>query len=296
MSLLCPEVFLLSLSLDDDKHFIFSLQDFLWNVEYDFATLDVNKTCLKCIFYSSLLVLRRQKYGATVSVSLHILRLGHRWSEYWRNQSVKCSVGEHLGFLWFRNQRYLWIYFFFILFLASEQVSVSVDGIVMAEERQGCNWKGHTQGVRGDTEKSISLHFHSIHMPNSVFRLTGFKCVQHAFWAGGKKGRRTSSPFPLIILDSLIFFLHKQKGFILGTSSFCWQFLMKTSFAFILLHLSKDRMHSSLSVAQSSDEAETGVWRVQDGWVLLAKYCLWVLQSNRGENKSCEWMGHRTCF
>lgn len=100
MSLLCPEVFLLSLSLDDDKHFIFSLQDFLWNVEYDFATLDVNKTCLKCIFYSSLLVLRRQKYGATVSVSLHILRLGHRWSEYWRNQSVKCSVGEHLGFLW----------------------------------------------------------------------------------------------------------------------------------------------------------------------------------------------------
>lgn len=38
MSLLCPEVFLLSLSLDDDKHFIFSLQDFLWNVEYDFAT------------------------------------------------------------------------------------------------------------------------------------------------------------------------------------------------------------------------------------------------------------------
>lgn len=28
---------------------------------------------------------------------------------------------------------------FFILFLASEQVSVSVDGIVMAEKRQGCN-------------------------------------------------------------------------------------------------------------------------------------------------------------
>lgn len=65
---------------------------------------------------------------------------------------------------------------------------------------------------------------------------------------------------------------------------------MKTSFAFILLHLSKDRMHSSLSVAQSSDEAETGVWRVQDGWVLLAKYCLWVLQSNRGEIKAVnEW-------
>lgn len=221
------------------------------------------------------------------------------WAQMeWILKKPKCEVLSWWAswFLMVQKPTLFMDLLFFILFLASEQVSVSVDGIVMAEKRQGCNWKGHTQGVRGDTEKSISLHFHSIHMPNSVFRLTGFKCVQHAFWAGGKRGRGTSSPFPLIILDSLIFFLHKQKGFILGTSSFCWQFLMKTSFAFILLHLSKDRMHSSLSVAQSSDEAETGVWRVQDGWVLLAKYCLWVLQSNRGENKSWEWMGHRTCF
>lgn len=42
-------------------------------MEFDFATLDVNKICLKCIFYSTCLVLRMQKYGATVGVSLHIL-------------------------------------------------------------------------------------------------------------------------------------------------------------------------------------------------------------------------------
>lgn len=42
-------------------------------MEFDFATLDVNKICLKCIFYSTWLVLRMQKYGATVGVSLHIL-------------------------------------------------------------------------------------------------------------------------------------------------------------------------------------------------------------------------------
>lgn len=58
---------------------------------------------------------------------------------YWRNQSVKYSVGEHLSFLCFRDQRYLWVAFF----APSEQVPISIDGIVMAVERWGFNWKGH---------------------------------------------------------------------------------------------------------------------------------------------------------
>lgn len=50
---------------------------------------------------------------------------------YRRNQSVKCSVSVLFGFfLCFRDQRYLWMDFF----APSEQVSVSVDGIMMALE------------------------------------------------------------------------------------------------------------------------------------------------------------------
>lgn len=146
-------------------------------------------------------------------------------------------------------------FFFFLLFLApSEQVSVSTDGIVMAEERQGSNWKGHAQGVRGDTEKSISLHFHSIHMPNSVFRLTGYQCLQHAFWAGGKKGKKNQFPISLNYTRFSDTFFANKKVLSWEHPHFAWQFLVKSSFAFILLHLTKDRMHSSLSVAQSSDK------------------------------------------
>lgn len=80
---------------------------------FDFVTLDVNKICLKCIFNSARLVLRMQKYGVTVSVPLHIPRCKNAspWAQMEcteETKSAKCSVGEHLGFLCFRDQHYLW--------------------------------------------------------------------------------------------------------------------------------------------------------------------------------------------
>lgn len=122
------------------------------------------------------------------------------WAQMeWILKKPKCEVLSWWAswFLMVQKPTLFMDLLFFILFLASEQVSVSVDGIVMAEERQGCNWKGHTQGVRGDTEKSISLHFHSIHMPNSVFRLTGFNMCPTCFLGWWEKGKRNQFPISL---------------------------------------------------------------------------------------------------
>ncbi len=142
----------------------------------------------------------------------------------------------------------------FFFFAPSEQVSLSIGGIMMAVARWGFNWQEHAQGVRGDTSKSFSLRLHSFHIPRSLFQLTGFHFFLHAFYAARKIGEKHTflpqfSPFPLMMVDKLTFSLKWQtKGIY---PHFAWQPLTESSFAFILLLLAKDRLRSSLSVSKS---------------------------------------------
>lgn len=131
------------------------------------ATLDVNKICLICIFYSARLVLRMQKYGATVSGSLHILHWKNTlpWAQMECTEETKVWSAQLVSILVSYGQRPTlfmdWLFFFFFFCTIT-----SIDGIMMAVGRWGFNWKGHAQGVRGDTSKSISL-------PRSLFQLNG---------------------------------------------------------------------------------------------------------------------------
>lgn len=139
---------------------------------FHFAAFGVNKICLKCIFYSSWLVMRMQKYGATVSITAYRIfciertpRLGHRWSV---PKKPKCEVFSWWAswLLMVRDQPYLWIDFF-------EEVSASIDGIMMAVERWGFNWKGQAQGVRGDTLKPfLSTSIPALSLPNEWIPLS----------------------------------------------------------------------------------------------------------------------------
>lgn len=157
-----------------------------------------------------------QKYGACMSVSLHILHWKNAspWAQMecteetkvWSAQlvSILVSYGSETNLIYGLN-----------FFAPTEQVSMSIDGIIMAVKRRGFNWKGHAQGVRGDTLKSISLCFRSIHIHCSLFQLTGSDNLQHATYAGGKIG----SPFPIIMLNELILCTLENKWML--SSTYC---------------------------------------------------------------------------
>lgn len=78
----------------------------------------------------------------------------------------------------------------------------SIDCIMMEVEKWDFNWKGHAQGVRGDTWKGISLHFSFL----TDFQLKGFYFHKVVFFAGQKNGKTKekhifppSFPFPPLL-------------------------------------------------------------------------------------------------
>lgn len=91
-------------------------------LEFILLSRCVNETRIKGIFCSTWPVLMRFIAYSTVS---ELLALGTD-GKYRRKQSVKSSAAEHLGFLCFREQHYLWIDFIF--FFAPSELFVITDG------------------------------------------------------------------------------------------------------------------------------------------------------------------------
>lgn len=178
---------------------------------------------------------------ATVS---ELLALGTD-GKYWRNQSVKSSAAEHLGFLCFRDQHYLWIDFFLFIFCTIWAL---------------CGW------VIG------------WHLTGGVLALKGsrFERWHKKYFSPIPLG----SSFPLDWLPSSLkmpffksFLIHKQKDLSWDNPRFPninWFNLYLR--AFNLFHAKPDRRRSSLSATVNQCEEENEFQDAQRKRWFLAKY------------------------
>ncbi len=249
---------------------------------FDFATLDVNKICLKCIFYSTWLVLRMQKHGATVS--LHILHWKNALS--WpqmecieENQSAKCSVGEHLGFLCFKDQRYLWIDFLHHLSRFPQTLMV-----LWWQWRGGVLTERGTHKVWEVTPWKTFLSASTQFLSHALFQLTGFH--QRAFLCWWNNCF-FSPQFPISLNHGR--FLDLVSVFFQGRSSFCFTIL---NGKFICIYSVAFSQRQTAFLTQCHSELTWGekeVLRVQDGLVVLANYSYAFCRATGMKKAGNEW-------